>query len=206
VIPDKKWSDHPGSGDNLGKGPFYVANIVNLIGQSTCTDPNTGNTYWNDTAILIVWDDWGGWYDHVPPFRLGGYDDQDTNGKQYVYGFRVLFLVVSPYTPDHHVSGAITGPPSYPPPAQYTHDFGSILKFIENNWGLNEINPNTHPQWGYADHFAIDNNPPNYYSLGDFFQGAYRDFTSIPVDPPYNPSYFSNYPGVPEAPVDDTDD
>jgi hypothetical protein len=207
VIPDKKWSDHPGSGDNIGKGPSYVANIVNLIGQSTCTDANTGNRYWKDTAVLIVWDDWGGWYDHVPPFKFTGYDPPNTtNGKQYVYGFRVPFLVVSPYTPDHHVSGAIMGTPSYPPPAQYTHDFGSILKFIEQNWGLGEINPNTQPEWDYADHFAMDNNPPAYYSLGDFFQGSYRDFTGIPIDPRYGPSYFSNYPGVPEAPVDDTDD
>ena len=129
-----------------------------------CTDTNTNNRYWKDTAILIVWDDWGGWYDHVPPPKWTGYDPLNTtNGKQYVYGFRVPFLVVSPYTPDHHVSGAITGTPSYPPPAQYTHDFGSILTFIENNWGLGEINPNATPPWHYADFYAIDNNPNQGY-------------------------------------------
>ena len=49
-----------------GKGPAYVANQVDAIGDSACKDSN-GQTYWQDAAIFITWDDWGGWYDHVPP-------------------------------------------------------------------------------------------------------------------------------------------
>ncbi len=63
VIPDQLWSDHPSFG---GLGPSYVANLVDAIGNSTCEDTN-GQTYWQDTAIFITWDDWGGWFDHVPP-------------------------------------------------------------------------------------------------------------------------------------------
>ena len=42
-------------------GPDWVASVVNAIGESK---------YWNSTAIFIVWDDWGGYYDHVPPPQL----------------------------------------------------------------------------------------------------------------------------------------
>lgn len=56
VIPDQLWSDHPSFG---GLGPSYVANLVDAIGNSTCEDTN-GQTYWQDTAIFITWDDWGG--------------------------------------------------------------------------------------------------------------------------------------------------
>ena len=49
-------SDHPG--DSSDTGPSWVAQVVNAIGKSPA---------WNTTAILVVWDDWGGWYDHVPP-------------------------------------------------------------------------------------------------------------------------------------------
>jgi phospholipase C len=73
-----------------------------------------GNSpYWPNTAIFISWDDWGGWYDHVaPPIH-----------NSYEYGFRVPLIVVSPYAKAKHIS-------------HVAHHFGSILKFIEQNWGL----------------------------------------------------------------------
>jgi len=45
---------------------------VNGIGWSTCTDPvgSVQVPYWQDTVIFILWDDWGGWFDHVPPFKM----------------------------------------------------------------------------------------------------------------------------------------
>ncbi len=60
VIPTGANSDHAGVND--GGGPSWVASIVNAIGTSNRCDNHTG--YWNNTAILITWDDWGGWYDH----------------------------------------------------------------------------------------------------------------------------------------------
>ena len=109
VIPRGQESDHPN--DNNGSGPSWVASIVNAIGNSPAC-PTINETYWLDTAILITWDDWGGWYDHVPPNILAG--DEGT----YQLGFRVPLLVVSAYTPQ----GLINNAP---------HDFGSILRMIE---------------------------------------------------------------------------
>jgi phospholipase C len=110
VIPTGQNSDHPFG--NTAGGPSWVASIVNAIGTSTCKDGS--DTYWTDTAILITWDDWGGWYDHVkppasPPPQAG-----------YQYGFRVPLLVVSAYTPQGYIDNR-----------QY--DFGSIIRFIEHN-------------------------------------------------------------------------
>lgn len=80
---------------------------------------------WSSTAIFITWDDWGGFYDHVAP----------TIYDSYEYGFRVPLIVVSPYAKQGYVS-------------HVTHDFGSILKFIEEDFGL--------PSLGYADSRADD--------------------------------------------------
>ena len=56
IVPDNSDSDHPGVPHDTG--PSWVASIVNAVGQSS---------YWDSTAIIVVWDDWGGLYDHVPP-------------------------------------------------------------------------------------------------------------------------------------------
>ena len=77
VIPDLKNSDHPRSGSNTG--PSWVARVVNALGESP---------YWPTTAIVIVWDDWGGFYDHEPPPLFDEWGG---------LGFRVPMLVVSPY-------------------------------------------------------------------------------------------------------------
>src|SRR5262249_27248574 len=116
VIPTGQNSDHARS--NNGGGPSWVASIVNAIGNSTCKNPD-GSSYWESTAIFITWDDWGGWYDHEPPTILaapqGGYQ----------LGFRVPMVVVSAFTP----AGLINN---------NRHDFGSILRFVEHNFGIPE--------------------------------------------------------------------
>jgi phospholipase C len=113
VIPTGANSDHARSND--GGGPSWVASIVNAIGNSSGCDGNTG--YWNNTAILITWDDWGGWYDHEPPTILAQPEGD------YQYGFRVPFLAVSAYTPAGYINNN-------------RHDFGSILRFVEFNFGI----------------------------------------------------------------------
>jgi hypothetical protein len=199
VIPDQAWSDHPKQ--DKGGGPSYVANLVNAIGQSTC--PDGGQTYWQDTAIFITWDDWGGFYDHVPPPAVYRSSDKSACpntiapngwGCGYVYGFRVPLLVVSAYTPARYVSGALPSPGKQP---KYEHDFGSILAFIENNFQLNNI---TYPAKYYADYNAIDwlqdrTNIP----LSDFFlPGSYRSFTPITPASGYDKNYFQNYYTTPQ--------
>jgi phospholipase C len=69
--------------------------------------------YWDSTAIFVTWDDYGGWYDHVGPQML------DYDGL----GVRVPLLVVSPYAKKGHVS-------------HVPYEFGSILRFVEDRFGL----------------------------------------------------------------------
>jgi phospholipase C len=123
VIPAGVNSDHSGSTANTG-GPSWVASIVNAIGNSS---------YWTNTAIIIAWDDWGGWYDHVAPYKI--VNDGSSWGSGYVYGFRVPLIVVSPYAKPAYIS-------------HVNHDFGSILNLIEETFGLASL--------GYADAYADD--------------------------------------------------
>lgn len=210
VIPDEQWSDHPGSYET-GLGPDYVADIVNSIGKSPCTDQPSGQTYWQDTAIFITWDDWGGFYDHIVPpavYRstmLGVCNDPHAPygwGCGYVYGFRVPLLVVSRWTPAGYVSGACTGTgsggcPNDAWPGPYVHDFGSILAFIEHNFvGMQFIAPQ-----GYADYNAPDGyqyDGINAVPLYDFFglccsPANARSFTPIYVPANLGPTYFEDY-------------
>jgi phospholipase C len=71
---------------------------------------------WSSSAFHWTYDDWGGWYDHVRPPQV----------DPYGYGFRAPALMVSPYARRGHVEHA-------------TMDFTSILKFIEENWGLEPL-------------------------------------------------------------------
>jgi phospholipase C len=126
---------------------------VNAIGnQAKCKD---GETYWNNTVILITWDDWGGWYDHVVPPALSS--KAPVGASSYVYGFRVPLLVVSAYTPAGTVSNTMG------------LDFGAMLKFIEEIFNVGYI-----PPGDYADSYANDD-------LGEFFQFSKppRSFESI---------------------------
>jgi phospholipase C len=105
VTPTFANSDHSGIGTKLG--PSWVASVVNTIGQSK---------FWKSTAIFIMWDEWGGWYDHVPP----PYVDYDG------LGMRVPLLIISPYAKVGYVSHV-----------QYEH--GSILRFAEDQFGLGRL-------------------------------------------------------------------
>jgi phospholipase C len=143
ITPTHEASDHPRMTD--GSGPGWVASVVNALGTNPAC-PGTGEEYWKDTAIFITWDDWGGWYDHVKPFRQG---QPNGWGDGFTYGFRVPLLVVSAYTPAGFVDNT-------------DHDSGSLLKFVETNFApagkrLGPIGPGT-----YAD--AYDDN-----SLQAFF-------------------------------------
>jgi|HubBroStandDraft_4_1064222.scaffolds.fasta_scaffold00006_53 phospholipase C len=105
VIPTLFDSDHPAAGCN--GGPWWVTKVVNALGTSK---------YWKNTAIVLLWDDWGGWYDNAPP-------DQ-TNYHQL--GFRVPMVVISPYAKPANISNTL-------------YDTGSILRFVEQTFGLGSL-------------------------------------------------------------------
>ena len=190
VIPDGNWSDHPGNG-SMDAGPSWVAAIVNAVNgfnndgtslPNQCKDPD-GTPYWKDTVVVVTWDDWGGFYDDVLPWRCdgtgvcSGYPNAPQSAN-YVYGFRVPLLVVGAYvkqvTPQGgYISGSCSpSGTSCKPAVPFVHDFGSILSFVEAAFGLPEISPSYH----YADYLAPDapNSPgctPQLcpYGLSDFF-------------------------------------
>jgi phospholipase C len=126
VIPPTNKSDHAQK-DQGGHGPAWVASIVNAIGDSSCG-------YWNNTAIIVTWDDWGGWYDHVkPPIPA-----MTEKWADYQYGFRVPLLFISAYTPRSYIDNT-------------PQDFGSILRFIEYNFNLTNGNKSGPGALGFAD-------------------------------------------------------
>jgi phospholipase C len=113
VTPSKPDSDHPGDHSDLG--PSWVANVVNAIGESP---------YWKNSAIILLWDDWGGWYDNASPPQL------DFRGL----GIRVPCIIISPYARETSPSQ-----PGYVSHTQY--EYGSILRFIEEAFNLPYIGP-----------------------------------------------------------------
>jgi phospholipase C len=158
VIPTNSSSDHAKGND--GTGPSWVASVVNAIGNSQ---------YWKDTAIVVTWDDWGGWYDHVPPPAIH---------NSYEYGLRVPLIVISPYAKAAYIS-------------HVTHDFGSVLKFIEKTFNLPEVDPAV----GYADSRADD--------LSDCFDLNQPPLKFKTIPAPLNAQYFLNDKRPPEGPDDD---
>jgi phospholipase C len=107
IVPDRGHSEHPPQ--DCPRGMWYVTGLVNAVMQSS---------YWNQCAIIIVWDDSGGFYDHVPP------PDVDLYG----YGARVPALVISPYS----VTGVVN---------HTQFDLTSPLKLIETVFGLPPLTP-----------------------------------------------------------------
>lgn len=209
VVPEGHWSDHPGydsvehPGPHNG-GPSYLASIVNAVGNSWAQSNGGGQCdYWGGhttatdpknqpTVILIIWDEWGGFYDHVSPDASKGgpgigYPGSNSGGSQYVYGFRVPLLVVSAFAKPHFVDGPTSNPVCGPLGFSwsYCHDFGSILNFIEYAFGsggasLGEIYGTYH----YADYWAPDASPNCQnctYSLSDFFGDFDQPQTFKPV-------------------------
>jgi phospholipase C len=107
--------------------------------------------YWDSTAIFVTWDDWGGWYDHVAP----------PNYTSYELGFRVPLIVISPYAQNGYVSHT-------------QHEFGSILKFTEEQLNL--------PSLGTTDERADD--------LSDCFNFNQSPTPFVTIPATIGPSYF----------------
>jgi phospholipase C len=103
--------DHPGIGDSDRQvAESFVATFVDAIARSK---------YWNDSAIIITWDDSGGFYDHVPAPQF----ERCPDGKPCGDGPRVPFILISPYAK----SGAVV---------HDVGDTGSVVKFVDTLFSL----------------------------------------------------------------------
>lgn len=159
VIPDTANSDHPNPALK-DTGPSWVASVVNAIGESS---------YWPSTAIIIVWDDWGGFYDQEPPpffDHWGG------------LGFRVPAIIVSPYARE-----AVPSKPGYISHTQY--EFGSIIKFIEDTWDLGRLNTTDKRAKSIGDSFDFSQPPRPFHKIRTPYSRAYflrQAPSNLPVD------------------------
>ena len=143
IVPNGALSEHPPALVSTGQG--YVTSLINAAMQGP---------EWNNTAIFLSWDDWGGFYDHVTPPHI------DENG----YGLREPGLVISPYAKQGYID-------------HQTLSFDAYLKFIEDDFlGGQRLDPNTDGR--------PDPRPDvreNATQLGNLMQDF--DFTQIPRGP-----------------------
>jgi len=110
VIPGVNESEHPP--ELISTGQRFVTRVVNAVMRS----PD-----WSSSAIFLSWDDWGGFYDHLPPPKV------DALG----YGLRVPGIVISPYARRGYVDHQVL-----------SHD--AYLKFIEDDFlGGQRLDPTT---------------------------------------------------------------
>ena len=102
IVPKENESEH--APNDIVAGEHYTTSLINAVMESQ---------YWDSCAIFLAWDDYGGWYDHVPPPQVDSFG----------YGFRVPCLIISPYSKEGYVDDTVA-------------DHTSILKFIETIYGL----------------------------------------------------------------------
>ncbi len=107
VQPGPAHSMHPGSGPVIN-GITWLDGVIRQVQASSV---------WANSAIVVVWDSSGGWWDHVPPPQV------DTQGL----GPRVPMLVISPFAKKNYIS-------------HVQMDDVSILKFVQNTFGLGPLN------------------------------------------------------------------
>ncbi|MBV8067240.1 MAG: hypothetical protein JO113_04625 [Candidatus Eremiobacteraeota bacterium] len=105
ITPMCKDSDHPGCGG--GFGPSWVSALINAVGESK---------FWDSTVVFVQWDDWGGFYDPVPP------PFKDYDGL----GFRVPLIVISAYAKRDYVS-------------HVQYETASVLRYAEDLFGLGQL-------------------------------------------------------------------
>ncbi|MGD0478184.1 MAG: alkaline phosphatase family protein [Nitrososphaerales archaeon] len=106
-------SEHPPA--RIDCGMDYVTYLINQVMQSS---------YWQSTAIVLTWDDYGGFYDHVAPPQVDRYGE----------GFRVPTLVISPWAKPHYIDHTM-------------YEFASLIKLADKIFNL----PPTEPRVTSAD-------------------------------------------------------
>ena len=98
--------------------------------------------YWNSAAIFVTWDDYGGFYDHLAPPQV----------DQYGYGFRVPCLVISPFSKAGFIDSTV-------------NDHTSILKFVENRFGLSPLSTRDAAANGLDEAFDFTKPPRSFVTI-----------------------------------------
>ncbi len=107
------------SGDDHPKADIRAGEqFLNQVYEAVRTSPN-----WRNTVLVINYDEWGGFFDHVAPGSA-----PDVSSATALRGFRVPALVISPLARRGYV-------------AHNTYDHTSVLKMIEWRWGLKALTP-----------------------------------------------------------------
>jgi phospholipase C len=151
---DAGYDEHPSDFDAIPNymqhGANYVSGLINELMASSS---------WKDSAFILTFDEFGGLYDHVPPYNTVSPDGikpvdlrpfdicATTTGPtcDFVYtGFRVPLLIVSPYTKQNYVSHT---------PADTT----AILKFIETRFNLDPLTKRDAAQMDMTEFFDFTN-------------------------------------------------
>jgi len=113
IVPSESYNEHPGGGKSVCAGENWTVHQINTIMKSE---------YWPTTAIVVVWDDFGGFYDPVAPPQT------DIMGL----GPRTPALIISPYTRSgENPDGGYVD--------DTTYEFSSVLAFIEQLFGLDPM-------------------------------------------------------------------
>ena len=119
-------SEHPIGGTCAGEN--WTVEQINAIMQGPINQ-------WHSTAIFVTWDDFGGFYDHVPAPKV----------DEYGLGLRVPLLIISPY-PKGGGNGYVS---------HTTYEFSSILKFVETVFGLGSLTERDAQASDMTDSFAF---------------------------------------------------
>lgn len=128
LIPPLETSDHPSEGRSLCRGENWTVRQLNALMESK---------YWENTAVVLTWDDFGGFYDHVPPPHV----------DLYGMGPRVPAIIISPWARPGYID-------------HRTYEFSSVLKTIERIWKLPSLGPRDRRANDMLNAFDFDQ-PPN---------------------------------------------
>jgi phospholipase C len=122
VQPNPRNSTHPAAG-SITEGLMWLDDLIKQVQASPV---------WPGVALIVIWDESGGWWDHVPPPQV------DQEG----YGMRVPLLVISPHAKRNYISHT-------------QMDNVSVLKFIQETWGLTPLNTRNQASSGLNDLFSF---------------------------------------------------
>ena len=158
VLANDGENEHPPY--DLGIGQAWTKSIISAIQASS---------YWSSTVILLTWDDYGGWYDHVAPPQV----------DKYGLGFRVPMLMISPFAKQGHIDHTLS-------------DHTSLMKFIERVF---DLAPVTHRDATASDLMgALKANFNSQYAGDSFSMQGTPTFSNLAAAPAFDA--YANNPAI----------